>query len=292
MAERQWVSRIVGHADVDPHTLVEHPQNPKVHPPEQDAVVDGSLRTLGWVKSVQVNRRSGRVVDGHERVTLALRHGEATVPVEYVELTEAEEALALLTLDQSAALALPHLGRWAELRAEAERQTQEPALLEFWAQFAAEQGLEAARGGGGERREIDEADVPPDQVDEAVERWGVDVGDIWACGSHRVGCGDCREPGVLARLLGTARPTMIIADPPYGIDIVLPSGYVGCGEAYHIPFGGVKTSRARRGQVGRHYPNKAPVGKYAPVIGDESTDTAIQVSTYCLSTYPGAVQVW
>src|SRR5215510_2101527 len=31
-----WKQNVVGHAEVDPRTLVGHPQNPKVHPAEQD----------------------------------------------------------------------------------------------------------------------------------------------------------------------------------------------------------------------------------------------------------------
>jgi len=38
---------------------------------------------------------------------------------------------------------------------------------------------------------------------------------------------------------------MIWADPPYGISIVATNGYVGGGEAYDIPFGGVKSPRQR-----------------------------------------------
>lgn len=141
MAEtRRWETRIVGHADVDPRTLAPHPLNPKVHPPEQDAVVEASLGQVGWLKSVQVNTTTGHVLDGHERIAVAIRRGEATVPVEYVTIPEADEAVALLTLDQSAQLAMAHMGRWAELRRQA--QTEEPALLEFWAQYAAGQGVD------------------------------------------------------------------------------------------------------------------------------------------------------
>jgi acyl-CoA reductase-like NAD-dependent aldehyde dehydrogenase len=33
---------------------------------------------------------------------------------------------------------------------------------------------------------------------------------------------------------------MVWSDPPYGISIVAANGYVGGGEAYDYPFGGVK----------------------------------------------------
>jgi len=52
-----------------------------------------------------VNKRTGRLVDGHLRVILSLRRGEHFVPVSYVDLSEEEEALVLATLDPLAALA-------------------------------------------------------------------------------------------------------------------------------------------------------------------------------------------
>ena len=51
----------------------------------------------GWVAEVLVNRTTGNVVDGHLRIELALTRQERTVPVTYVELTQAEEALVLAT---------------------------------------------------------------------------------------------------------------------------------------------------------------------------------------------------
>ena len=141
MSERGWKVSIVGHGLVDPRTLAPHPRNPKVHPREQDEVVAASLRELGWVKSLTINRVTGHVLDGHERLALALAQGVAAVPVEYVEVAAAEEGKALLVLDQSAALALPHMGRWAALRGAV--QTEESALLEMWTQFARQQGVEA-----------------------------------------------------------------------------------------------------------------------------------------------------
>ena len=100
-----WRRRIVGHDEVAPETLVPNPRNWRVHGELQRAALDGALADIGVVRSVTVNRQTGHLVDGHLRVRLAIAHGEPTIPVEYVELTEAEEREALLTLDPIAALA-------------------------------------------------------------------------------------------------------------------------------------------------------------------------------------------
>jgi len=95
---KTWNSRIVKTEDVDPSKLLTNPNNWRIHPDEQKAVVNGSLETMGWIRNVLVNVNSGNIIDGHLRVILAKRSKQKTVPVDYVDLTEDEEieALALL----------------------------------------------------------------------------------------------------------------------------------------------------------------------------------------------------
>lgn len=100
-----WVSRIVGEADVDPRTLAPHPDNWRKHPERQQRALSGVLSKVGWVQRVVVNIRTGRILDGHARVELACKHGEASVPIVRVDLSEEEEKLVLATLDPIGALA-------------------------------------------------------------------------------------------------------------------------------------------------------------------------------------------
>ena len=83
-------------------------------------------------------------------------------------------------------------------------------------------------------------DVEPeiDRAEQLREQYGVEVGQMWACGVHRILCADSLDPDNLTRVLGTETARMIVADPPYGVNIVATNGFVGGGEAYAIPFGG------------------------------------------------------
>ncbi|MBP9201106.1 MAG: ParB N-terminal domain-containing protein [Gemmatimonadales bacterium] len=98
-------NRIIGYGEVDPSDLLANPRNPRIHPKAQQDALAGSLEEVGWVRDVLVNRVTGHVVDGHARVALALRRGESTVPVSYVDLTPKEEALVLASLDHITGLA-------------------------------------------------------------------------------------------------------------------------------------------------------------------------------------------
>jgi hypothetical protein len=102
---KQWIKKIVGNADVPPGELVAHDRNFRLHPDAQKAALAGIIEDIGFIKSVIVNQRTGRIIDGHLRVHLAMESGQETIPVEYVDLTEAEELEALATLDPLTALA-------------------------------------------------------------------------------------------------------------------------------------------------------------------------------------------
>jgi ParB-like chromosome segregation protein Spo0J len=92
-------SRIVGDSEESPDQLLANPLNWRVHPKEQVDALEGLLKQVGWVQRVIVNKRTGYVVDGHARVALALRRGEPTLPVVYVDLSEDEERLVLAAID-------------------------------------------------------------------------------------------------------------------------------------------------------------------------------------------------
>jgi len=74
-------------------------------------------------------------------------------------------------------------------------------------------------------KELDDLLVAPeaDQIANAVpplpESPVSRLGDLWVCGSHRVLCGDATSPDDVARLLGERKPSLMVTDPPYGIEL-------------------------------------------------------------------------
>jgi hypothetical protein len=117
MAATAWANRIVGHGEEAPEGLLANPANWRLHPKAQQDALAGVLSEVGWVQDIIVNRRSGHVVDGHLRISLALREAARSVPVVYVDLDPAEEALILATLDPLAAMATTDEAKLAELLA-------------------------------------------------------------------------------------------------------------------------------------------------------------------------------
>ncbi len=200
-----WRNRIVGTGDEPPDQLVANPANWRTHPGNQRDALRGSLEAVGWVQQVMVNRRTGFVVDGHARVEEALSRHEPTVPVLYVDLDPEEEALVLATLDPIAAMATVDGARLAELLAEIS--PPDAALAALLADMAAKAGLAPKAGL-----------TDPDDVPELGDDSGIKAGDLFALGDHRLMCGDSTKAEDVARLLGDAKPALMVTDPPYGVD--------------------------------------------------------------------------
>jgi len=110
-----WANRILGHGEESPENLLANPANWRIHSKTQQDALGTVLEQVGLVQSVIVNQRSGFVVDGHLRIALAMRSGQKTIPVTYVDLSADEEAIVLASLDSITAMAVPDVDKLAEL---------------------------------------------------------------------------------------------------------------------------------------------------------------------------------
>lgn len=134
-----WRNRIVGHGEEAPDQLLANALNWRIHPKAQQEALAGVLDEVGWVQDIIVNQRTGNVVDGHLRASLAIGRGEQSVPVVYVDLDEPEEKLILATIDPLAAMAVTDTEQLAALLAEVTVTDQ--ALTEMLAGLAVKAGV-------------------------------------------------------------------------------------------------------------------------------------------------------
>ena len=136
---KAWANRIVGYGEEAPADLLTNPANFRLHPkPQQDALA-GAFAEVGILQNVIKNVQSGYLIDGHLRVALAHRDGQPTLPVTYVDLTPAEEAFALATLDPISAMAATDRDRLAALLEDVS--TGEAAVQAMIADMAEREGI-------------------------------------------------------------------------------------------------------------------------------------------------------
>lgn len=205
----EWRNRIVGEGEEAPDQILGNPQNFRVHPAHQQEAMAGVLDEIGVIQRVIVNKRTGHLVDGHLRVQLALRSGVTKIPVLYVDLSEAEERLALATLDPIAALAETDRAVLGQLLGDLEHR---PAALKGLLDGLAKQagGIDQEPRGGA---------TDPDAVPPLPGKPVSQAGDLWILGDHRLAVGDATLPAAYEQVLAGELVDAVWTDPPYNVAI-------------------------------------------------------------------------
>lgn len=75
---------------------------------------------------------------------------------------------------------------------------------------------------------------PDDAVPAVPARPVTRRGDLWLLGRHRLVCGDARDEGDYAALLGNESADLVFTDPPY--NVVIDGNVCGSGSVKHAKF--------------------------------------------------------
>ncbi len=189
--------------------LLPYAANARTHPDEQVAQIAGSIAEFGFNVPCLVDER-GVLIAGHGRILGAKRLGLQQVPVIRLGHLSDAQARAFRLADNRIAL---NAG-WDEelLSAELERLKEDGADLNLlgFAEDELDRLLDALDAGGASEEEDD----VPERPTQAVTR----PGDLWLLGAHRLLCGDATVAADVQRLLGDARPHLMVTDPPYGVE--------------------------------------------------------------------------
>jgi len=164
-----------------------------------------SIRFFGVVEPIVFNRRTRRVVGGHQRIEAALLENKPTLPTLEIDIDEPTEKQLNLALNRIG-------GTWDET-----------ALGRVLAELNAA-GVDMANTGfrpgeiekfiAATRASDEAADQAPDLPVKATAK----PGDIWELDEHRILCADSSDQKAVERVLERARPALLITDPPYGVD--------------------------------------------------------------------------
>ena len=191
-----------------------NPLNPRIHPQHQRDVIRASLQRFGIISPVVVSKRSGYLIDGHERVWQALAEGDDTlVPYVEADVEEDHEAELILTYDKSTMLAEYDPVNLQALMEQVN--TDDEVLAKLFAEMKEEY--------------IPIADEPlpdnPPSIDKAGElqvKWNTERGQLWLIpskhgGEHRLLCGDSTAREDLSKILHDIM--LVVTSPPYNQDL-------------------------------------------------------------------------
>ena len=192
--------------------LIKWEQNPRQLTTDQAVRLRRSIDEFGYSQLYEIEP-DNTIVDGHQRDEVMLRM-EQFGPGAEIEVRVASRKLTLE--ERKAYIALKHRGAMGEWN---------------WDEMHNLYEFEELEGSGFDAKEIFkhgfEKEEPPedpgpqvDRAEELREKWGVELGQLWQLGEHRLICGDCTDYGVMGTLFmheedGLA--SFCFTDPPYGV---------------------------------------------------------------------------
>lgn len=193
--------------------------NPNKHTQRGLAALDKAMSDVGYVAPMTA-AADGEILDGSARLeTAAVRFGDEVIVIEHdgtrpiiaqrTDVPDAQSPIAK-AISYSA-------NRIAELDLDWD-------VEQIAADLAAGVALEALWSD----RELAEllSELPPGdadaepQIDKAEElrvKWGVESGQLWQLGAHRLVCGDCTDKAVVERVMGGEKAALVFTDPPYNV---------------------------------------------------------------------------
>jgi DNA modification methylase len=186
--------------------LVPYSRNARTHSPEQIAQIAGSIAEFGFNAPILVDSNAG-IIAGHGRLLAAQKLGLAEVPVVVLDHLSDTQRRAYIIADNRIA----ESAGWDEKLlagelADLEREGMDLTLVGF-----SEQELATLLADGGD----DGAPLDEEPIPEAPAQPVTQPGDVWAIGRHRLICGDCRDFGVIEKLMEGRQAHVAITSPPY-----------------------------------------------------------------------------
>ena len=181
--------------------------NPRQNDDAVEAVAE-SIRRFGFRQPIVVDA-DGVIVAGHTRFRAAQRLGLATVPVHVATDLTADEVRAYRLADNKTA----ELASWDTSMLSIELDALRGAGIDWTLLGFDEDELAKLLAPAGTEGLTDPDAVPEKPIDPVTK-----PGDLWILGKHRLLCGDSTSAADVTRLLDGAVPTLMVTDPPYGVE--------------------------------------------------------------------------
>lgn len=203
--------KVADEQTVDIDTLVPDPKNARKHPEKNLRAIRESLKRWGQLEALTVRSQNDVVMGGNARLAVMKELGYKEVKVRYLDCDDQQAAAIALALNRTGELAEWDLDQLKETILELDDLDFELGDLGF------------EEGDFDFLSENDDDDPEPKEGEDdvpAVEKneLGIELGQIWKLGEHRVMCGDSTSEADTLLLMDGKKADMIFTDPPYGVD--------------------------------------------------------------------------
>ena len=188
------------------------PSNVRKHSRRNLDAIKASLRKFGQQKPIVVDAK-GIVLAGNGTLTAAKELGWTEIQATRTDLAGVEATAFAIADNRTAELAewddnlddvlKSLLGAGQDLE---DLGFSESELAKISSDLVGDAGLDA--------------EPQVDKSDELRVKWGVESGQLWQLGEHRLLCGDSAKVEDARRVMGGGLADMVITDPPYGVAYV------------------------------------------------------------------------
>jgi DNA modification methylase len=195
--------------------LIPYARNAKKHDATQVSKLAGSIREFGFNNPILIDKDNG-IIAGHGRVMAAQQLGLAEVPcIRLGHLTDNQRKAYILADNR---LAEVNSG-WDEELLKLEVADIDWGDIKGLSVDDFEFGeIEFGEGEGEQGQSNADAEPQIDKAEELRAKWGVEPGQLWELGDHRLLCGDSTKKEDVERCLGGVKPHLMVTDPPYGVE--------------------------------------------------------------------------
>lgn len=196
--------------DTPVETLIPYARNARTHSEAQVAQIAGSIKEFGFCNPVLIDKDGG-IIAGHGRVLAAQKLGLKVVPTITLGHLSETQKRAYILADNKLAL---NAG-WDDEMLKVELESLKADGFDM--ALAGFDDIELTGLLAPEPTDVD-AEPQIDKADELREKWGVEMGQLWRLGEHRILCGDSTKEEDVARVMDGVTPTLMVTDPPYGVE--------------------------------------------------------------------------
>jgi len=200
----EWTNVVRKLSDLQPWE-----RNPRQINEKQAERLKESFEDFGQIETIAIGP-GNEVYNGHQRLNVLMAQHGGDYEIECRQsdraLTEKEREKLTIFLHKGAA------GEW----------DWDILANEFEMDDLLDWGFEEGELFGFEQEPKESPEPRVDEAEELLEKWGVESGQLWALGDHRLICGDCTDKAVVDRLIQNANYN-VLTDPPYNIGFIYDS---------------------------------------------------------------------
>jgi DNA modification methylase len=198
------------------------PKNARLHPDANKAMIRQSLEEVGPFRSIAVDgegivRAGNGVFEQAQALGLKVRIVEAgrdeLIAVQRADLVGADAERAALLDNRAGETSAWDVDVLQALEAE------RPEVIDGLWSSADWADLTAPAAGSGNKHVTEAGAARLDALEKLMEKYGVELGQLWRLGDSFTFCGDLTDFDNVDRLLKGAKADVVFTDPPYGVNV-------------------------------------------------------------------------